>query len=197
MIDNFEEKPKLSAEGHVLIKDVDTSEILLDKYNAINFSNLSFAVAMLLAGNKTTDGNYHYIDKMAFGNGGSTINVNGLVEYKKPQVNGTSGDLYVPSPGNDDGRFTKAITSYNVISPDTEPFSDLVMTVQLDYNEPADASDTDTSSDFEEATDYVFDEIGLVTDSGNFLTHLIFHPIQKSKNRKLEIIYTLRIRAGV
>lgn len=197
MTDNFEETPKLSAEGHVLIKDVDTSEILLDKYNAINFSNLSFAVAMLLAGNKTTDGNYHYIDKMAFGNGGSTINVNGLVEYNKPKVNGTSGGLYVPSPGNDDGTFTKTITSYNVISPDTEPFSDLVTTVTLDYNEPSNASDTDTSSDFEEATDYVFDEIGLVTDSGNFLTHLIFHPIQKSKNRKLEIIYTLRIRAGV
>jgi hypothetical protein len=29
------------------------------------------------------------------------------------------------------------------------------------------------------------------------LTHVIFHPIQKSANRSLEIIYTLRIQMGV
>jgi len=55
----------------------------------------------------------------------------------------------------------------------------------------------DTASNYETAGEFVFDEIALVTESGNFLTHLIFHPIQKSKNRKLEILYTLRIRAGV
>jgi hypothetical protein len=28
------------------------------------------------------------------------------------------------------------------------------------------------------------------------LTHVIFHPVQKSANRSLEIIYTLRIQMG-
>jgi hypothetical protein len=36
----------------------------------------------------------------------------------------------------------------------------------------------------------------LVTDSGHFLTHIVFHPIQKSMNRKIQVIYTLRISAG-
>ena len=37
----------------------------------------------------------------------------------------------------------------------------------------------------------MFDEIALITDNDDFLTHLIFHPIQKSNNRKLEA-YTLQ-----
>lgn len=35
------------------------------------------------------------------------------------------------------------------------------------------------------------------TKSKLMLTHVIFHPIQKSANRSLEIIYTLRIQMGV
>lgn len=35
------------------------------------------------------------------------------------------------------------------------------------------------------------------TPSKLMLTHVIFHPIQKSANRSLEIIYTLRIQMGV
>lgn len=34
------------------------------------------------------------------------------------------------------------------------------------------------------------------TQSKLMLTHVIFHPIQKSKNRSLEIVYTLRIQMG-
>ena len=45
--------------------------------------------------------------------------------------------------------------------------------------------------------DILVDELGTVTSPGKFLTHLIFHPIEKSANRKLEIIYTIRITAGV
>ena len=34
------------------------------------------------------------------------------------------------------------------------------------------------------------------TKSKLMLTHVVFHPIQKSANRSLEIIYTLRIQMG-
>jgi len=198
MEDMFKEQPKVSAEGHVIIRDVDTSEVLLDKYNAINFENLAYAVAMLLS-QKSSGVNAHHIDKMYFGYGGTVINANGLVEYKTPNVNGVDATLYNPSPTSptDPAQFAMPITSCEVVEHQTQPYSDAVFTVVLDYNDPADAKLVDESTNSEDPSDYVFDEIALVTNNNNLLTHLIFHPIQKSKNRKLEIIYSLRIRAGV
>ena len=48
----------------------------------------------------------------------------------------------------------------------------------------------------------MFDEIGLFTfptdgsdiDTSTMLTHVIFHPVQKSQNRIIEIVYTVRIQ---
>ena len=46
---------------------------------------------------------------------------------------------------------------------------------------------------------YVFDELGLVgfsTDgSSRLLTHVIFHPVQKSLNRLIQVDYTVRIQS--
>lgn len=49
-------------------------------------------------------------------------------------------------------------------------------------------------SDFITATPNFSDSPG--TESKLMLTHVIFHPVQKSANRSLEIIYTLRIQMG-
>jgi len=44
--------------------------------------------------------------------------------------------------------------------------------------------------------DFIFDELGLRTQAGTFLTHVVFHPVQKSANRKIQVLYTIRITAG-
>ena len=43
---------------------------------------------------------------------------------------------------------------------------------------------------------YVFDELALYTGNNDLLTHVVFHPVQKSANRKIQVIYTLRIRSS-
>ena len=81
-------------------------------------------------------------------------------------------------------------------------YSDIVVTATLDYDEPVDQELLDNETDME--SDYVFDEISLHSQAsanaesqdGMMLTHIIFHPIQKSANRRLQIIYTIRIRTG-
>ena len=82
-------------------------------------------------------------------------------------------------------------------------FTDMKITCTLGLNEPSgqDAFDTSSSND----GDFVFDELGLMTyvdgsnattasSSGELLTHVIFHPVQKSLNRIIEVVYTLRIQ---
>jgi hypothetical protein len=44
--------------------------------------------------------------------------------------------------------------------------------------------------------DYIFDELALYTANDDLLTHVIFHPVQKSANRKIQVIYTIRLRTS-
>ena len=76
-------------------------------------------------------------------------------------------------------------------------YTDVVVTCLLDYGEPngQDATDTASASD----SLYVFDELGLVSyassGTGKLLTHVIFHPVQKSLNRLIQIDYTVRVQS--
>ena len=85
----------------------------------------------------------------------------------------------------------------------TGAYTDVKVTCTLDFGEPSeqDANDNATTD-----TNYVFDELGLYgyyqdTASGTLditnsllLSHVIFHPVQKSTNRQIEIVYTIRIQ---
>jgi hypothetical protein len=67
----------------------------------------------------------------------------------------------------------------------------------LDYGEPPGQQAFDNSTNYN--GEYVFDELGLKawTGEGNtlrLLTHVIFHPVQKSLNRQIQIDYTVRIQ---
>lgn len=193
------ENSNVKVEGHVLIKDVDSGEVLLDKYNAINFQNFAYAVAQAMSGGTT-----YAISKLAFGYGGTSIDVNGNMTYRDARVSGDSVDgLYSPSPATIGANpathpLQKTVTTFTVNNAANQPYTDLECKIVLDYNEPdATGPTTDNASDFDDADSFVFDEIALMSTADTYLTHLIFHPIQKSNNRKLEILYTLRIRAGV
>ena len=197
MNNNFNEQTNISVDGHVLITDVDTNEVLLDKHNAINFQNFAFAVANCLA-NKTENSNNFYITRMAFGYGGTEIDGNGNITYKSPNVDGSNASLYNDLLDSNSNPYTKEVSNIEVLNAEGSPYTDMTVKVILDYDDPASAGlDLDNASNFDTAADWVIDELALVTESGYNLTHLIFHPIQKSKNRKIEILYSIRIRAGV
>jgi hypothetical protein len=204
---------KTSVEGHIKIWDPETQEVYVNKRNAVNLENMSIAIANLLAG--TANGQYGIVE-MHFGNGGTVIDSAGNVTYRPPNVNGQGEQLY-----ND--TFYKVVDETDLIH-NTDPtlnnttvnhingfnYSDIVVTCTIDYSEPSatdftfnlagqaqDAFDTASNMD----GSFVFDELGLKVknsglNDGLLVTHVIFHPVQKSANRLLQVIYTLRIRVG-
>jgi hypothetical protein len=62
----------------------------------------------------------------------------------------------------------------------------------LDYTEPAGQQAFDNSATM--TGTYVFDELGLLSESEKLLTHVVFHPVQKALNRLIQIDYTIRIQ---
>ena len=76
-------------------------------------------------------------------------------------------------------------------------YTDVFVTCLLDYGEPSDQEAFDNTSN--NSGTYVFDELGLESydpdGDGKLLTHVIFHPVQKSLNRLIQIDYTVRIQS--
>lgn len=193
MKNTFNDNSLLSIDGHVIIKDPDSGEVLLDKHNAINFENMTVAIANLLA-NQYSGSNSYFITRLDYGNGGTFIDGVGLVSYRSPLVNGESGSLYNKTyekfVNTTDPDNTITVTPYA-----SNSYTDITITATLNWDEPSTQSLTDTSSG-DGDTDFIFDEIAIATEAGLNLTHLIFHPIEKSANRRIQIVYTIRIRAG-
>jgi hypothetical protein len=192
----MQESLKVKAIGHVTITDATTDEVLVCKNNAINYENMSIAIAKSLA--RRDDG---WILEMHFGNGGATVSGTGVVTYLPPNTIGQTANLYNPT-------YYKVINELSPLNPDpvknyieiihqnNDLYTDIKMTVVLDFGEPADQASFDNLTSTEGI--YVFDELGIkaagdTPETGLLLTHVTFHPVQKSLNRVIKIVYTIRI----
>jgi hypothetical protein len=189
-----EEKLNIDLKGHVLIRDKSTGEILVDRNNAIHYGNMARIVALAL--NNTADA---YINFMAFGNGGTTVDTTGRVIYRSPRVSEAyeqSASLYNKTYHKDiQGGEADEDNKIEIIT--GASFTDIKMTVTLGYDEPSGQSVFDDS--FTNEGEYIFDELGIFSNAVDFqdstmMTHVIFHPVQKSQNRIIEIIYTIRVQ---
>lgn len=189
-------------EGYLKIYDPNSLEVFVDKKNAINYENMSEAIADTLSSR-----GYGEIYEMAFGNGGASVDETGIITYLPPNTTGQNAALYNET-------YAKIVDDTSVFNLDPtrnkmtvnhttgKVYTDILVQCLLDYGEPAgqNAFDNSTQTD----SDYIFDEIGLLANYGTdntgqvitrLLTHVIFHPVQKSLNRQIQIDYTVRIQA--
>jgi uncharacterized protein (UPF0333 family) len=186
--------------GHIKIHNPETGEVFVDKPNAIHYENMSEAIAYALS---HRDQQYMY--EMHFGNGGTAVDSTGVITYLIPNTTSQSADLYNPT-------YYKTVDDTDTSNnPDTDhnkmevrhiagnPYSDIVITCLLDYGEPGTQSTFDNSTTLNDT--YTFDELGIkaraldgTAGAGKLLTHVIFHPVQKSLNRLIQVDYTVRIQ---
>ena len=190
------------VEGFLKIYDPINGEVFVEKKNAINYENMSEAIADTLSSR-----GYGEIYEMAFGNGGASVDDTGVITYLPPNTTGQNAALYNQT-------YAKVVDDTSVFNLDPARnkmtvshtsgtlYTDILVQCLLDYGEPAgqDAFDNSTQTD----SNFIFDELGLLanygTDSqGNvitrLLTHVIFHPVQKSLNRQIQVDYTVRIQS--
>ena len=190
------------VEGFLKIYDPNSGEVFVDKKNAINYENMSESIADTLSGR-----GYGEIYQMAFGNGGASVDETGIITYLPPNTTGQNAALYNQT-------YAKIVDDTSVFNLDPtrnkmtvlhtvgKVYTDILVQCLLDYGEPAGQSAFDNST--QTNSSYIFDELGLLANIGTdnngnvltrLLTHVIFHPVQKSLNRQIQIDYTVRIQA--
>lgn len=187
----------LHIEGHIKIFDPESGDILINKRNAIHYENMSIALAESIA-----NAGQGFIYKLSFGNGGTTVDPTGIITYLTPNSTGTNASLYNKT-------YSKVVDDRAVVNNDPirnkietrhvtgKNYTDVFVTCLLDYGEPSDQEAFDNTNNNNGT--YVFDELGLESynpdGDGRLLTHVIFHPVQKSLNRLIQIDYTVRIQS--
>ena len=190
------------VEGFLKVYDPNNGEIFVDKKNAINYENMSEAIADTLSSR-----GYGEIYEMAFGNGGASVSDTGVITYLPPNTTGQNAALYNQT-------YAKIVDDTSVFNLDPtrnkmtvshttgKVYTDILVQCLLDYGEPSGQAAFDNSTSTDSA--YIFDELGLLANYGTdndgnvitrLLTHVIFHPVQKSLNRQIQIDYTVRIQS--
>ena len=183
--------------GHIKIFDPETKEVFIDKSNAIHYENFSQSLAQSMA-----DRALGHIYTMSFGNGGSTVDPTGVITYLPPNVTGQNAGLYNETYAKvvDDNSSANTDPTRNkltVLHTAGQVYTDIIVSCLLDYGEPSGQAAFDNYTNL--SSDFVFDELGLKTWNGSstnlsLITHVIFHPVQKSLNRQIQIDYTVRIQ---
>jgi len=189
-------------EGFLKIYDPNSLEVFVDKKNAINYENMSEALADTLSNR-----GYGEIYQMAFGNGGASVDETGIITYLPPNTTGQNAALYNQT-------YEKIVDDTSVFNLDPtrnkmtvnhtsgKLYTDILVQCLLDYGEPPGQMAFDNSTETDSS--YIFDELGLLANYGTdndgnvitrLLTHVIFHPVQKSLNRQIQIDYTVRIQS--
>lgn len=165
----------------VLIKDVKTDEILLDKSNAIHSQNMARIIARALAHETNS-----WIFRLAFGNGGSFIDAAGNIVLNPPndgsdgswesrlynetysEVVDTSSPYFGQDLGSSDPNNTRPgggsepaddPAGGGVVSLEAGLKSNVVVSVFLNENEPTGQLSNDMSNSPDKC--FLFDEIGL------------------------------------
>ena len=190
------------VEGFIKIYDPNNGEVFVDKKNAINYETMSEAIADTLSSR-----GYGEIYEMAFGNGGASVSDTGVITYLPPNVTGQNAALYNQT-------YAKIVDDTSVFNLDPtrnkmtvthttgKYYTDILVQCLLDYGEPSGQAAFDNSTQTDSS--YIFDELGLLANYGTdstgatitrLLTHVIFHPVQKSLNRQIQIDYTVRIQS--
>ena len=187
------------VQGHIKIFDPQTKEVIIDKRNAIHYENFSLAMARSLSNQ-----GFGFISEMTFGNGGTRVDETGIITYLTPNVIGTNASLYNQT-------YYKTVDAQQTADLDPSrnymevrhvlgtSYSDILVSCLLDFGEPSGQSVFDNATNTD--GNFVFDELGLRGYSpdgpgaGDLLTHVIFHPVQKSLNRMIQIDYTVRVQS--
>ena len=197
MTDNLHDMSGVLIQGHIKIHDPESNHTFVDKRNAIHYENMSLSLAESIG-----NGGAGWIYEMSFGNGGTSVDPTGIITYLTPNSTGTNASLY-------NQPHTKVVDDRSVNNLDPvrnkietrhvsgTNYTDVLVTCLLDYSEPSGQDAYDTATDGSSL--YVFDELGLKAYSadgaGRLLTHVIFHPVQKSLNRLIQIDYTVRVQS--
>ena len=197
MSGNMQDNNGVRIQGHIKIFDPTTNHVYIDKRNAIHYENMSIALAESLS-----NAGQGFIYEMSFGNGGTTVDTTGIITYLTPNSTGTNASLYNQT-------YTKIVDDRSVNNTDPARnkietrhvsgtnYTDILVSCLLDYGEPNGQQAFDTATNANDA--FVFDELGLRSydpnSTGRLLTHVIFHPVQKSLNRLIQIDYTVRVQS--
>jgi hypothetical protein len=187
----------INVEGHIKIWNPETKEVYINKRNAVHYENISIALAQSLA-----NSGQGFIYEMAFGNGGTAVDPTGIITYLTPNSSGANASLYNQTYAKvvDDRSSNNSDPTRNYIETrhvTGTNYTDVFITCLLDYGEPETQLAFDNTTDNQ--SEFVFDELGLKSyssiDQSLLLTHVIFHPVQKSLNRLIQIDYTVRIQS--
>jgi hypothetical protein len=195
--DQMTDETNMNVSGHILIRDKETGEELVNKRNAIHYGNLG---ALIAAGLQNQSNKI--IHFMAFVNGGSSVDSSGTVLYKAPNTSESTE----PTASLFNETFNKVVSSTSANNDTANNkieltsgtnYTDLKITCTLGLSEPSGQENFDTATN--QNSNFIFDELGLKgfatsSDNAELLTHVIFHPVQKSLNRVIEVVYTVRIQ---